>query len=143
MDQVMRYSGPKEFRDAATSPRSIHPSPSIKLPILLINRVFGPVSAFRRRPGIKSAFGSSCSQTTGQLGAKQRMRTAAGAHLNYSLRVLAGFFDEPALEDALGAAKDGPRCSIGKREPLKPGGTYLECSPCFADVLPPSHRTYA
>ena len=34
------------------------------------------------------------------------MWTAAGAHLNYSLRVLAGFFDEPALEDALGAAKD-------------------------------------
>ena len=71
------------------------------------------------------------------------MRTAAGAHLNYSLRVLAGFFDEPALEDALGAAKDGPRCSIGKREPLKPGGTYLERLPCSADVLPPSHRTYA
>ena len=65
---------------------------------------------------VSSAAGrSSYSQATGQLEAKQRMRTADGAHLNYSLRVLAGFFDEPALEDALGAAKDGPRCFIGKR----------------------------
>ena len=59
------------------------------------------------------------------------MWTAAGAHLNYSLRVLAGFFDEPALEDALGAAKDGPRCFIGKREPLKPGGRTLNVCPAL------------
>ncbi len=134
-------SGDLRFRAGrilqSAPPRSIHPSPSIKSPILLINRVLGSVLALKQRPGR-----SSCFQTIGQLKAKQGM-WIAGAHLNYILREVATFLDEPAPEDAIGAAKDGPRCVIGKREPLKLGGTYLERLPCSADVLTPSHRTYA